>query len=364
MTSIPNRCAELRADFIDRGLTKTHIEYLDGIVRSARMNGDKLFPYEWDGHDLGHDLVKTMRLAEMWSVTPEMQDLIEHAAKSLPPQVLKRESLPSQTGFLYLPKPLWMEDIRGDHLPIRVITWHERELGREGESPGKDLPHVARGVTLNMHVLNGEDGDLAFKAMTPEERRRIASQVPTVSLFHAMSVAFDRQVWDIDTSDMVGVDPEVRAEIGRRTSRSLHDGETIEHLPDGRWLIRTSEGYVVKARADNVIQFLHAYFHFVESTLSSMDREHPSKTLVKWMRRLGMPDGPISVVRLRRHEVTGKGMGGWVLSYRHVRRGHWRAQWYGSGEHRYQQHIFIAPTIVGPDDGPLRVRDVVNILDH
>lgn len=364
MSSIPNRCAELRADFIDRGLSKRHIWFLDAITTSARKKGDKLFPYDWDGDDLAHDLVQTMKMAEMWTATPEMLDLVQHASKSLPPQALKRESLPSQSGFLYLPAPLWMEDIRGKQLPIRAIMWREREIGREGESPGRGLPHIARGITLYLFMINGEDGDEVPQHLNKVEFRRILAEVPSLSLFHSMSVAFDRKVWDVDTSDMEGVDPDIRAEVGRRVMHSLHDGDAIERLEDGRWLIRTSDGYVIKARADNVIQFLHSYFHFVGSTLSSLERERPSRSLLKWLRRLGMPEGPITVVRLRHHEATGKGLGGWQLTYRHVRRGHWRAQWYGSGEARYQQHIFIAPTIVGPDDGPLRVRDVVNILDH
>jgi hypothetical protein len=39
-------------------------------------------------------------------------------------------------------------------------------------------------------------------------------------------------------------------------------------------------------------------------------------------------------------------------------------QWYGSGENRYQQHIWIAPTIVGPEEGELRVREVVNLIQQ
>lgn len=366
MTSIPKRCAELRADLIERASDPRHVKFLDAIVQSSRLKQDRLFPREWDGADLGEHIERTARMAEMWTATTEMMDLIVHASESLPPQVLKREAIPSQQGFLYLPVPLWITDIRGDRLPVRVIMWSERTIGREGESPGRGMPEVARGLVIDAFMVNGEDGDRAASMMPRAEWARIMAEVPSLSLFHSMSIAFDAKVWDVDTSGVQGT-PDEKAEVGRRVlhnrhyMRSLHDGDEVEQLPDGRWLVRTADGHVVTAMADRMVQFLHAYFAFSSSTLSAFDRERLPKSQLRWMRRLGIPDSPISVLRLRRREQGDETGNGGQLSYRHVRRGHWRRQWYGSGEGRYQQHIWIAPTIVGPADGELRIRDVVNL---
>src|SRR6188768_850824 len=121
MTSIPQQCAEMRADFIERGMAPMHVSFCNAMVRSSRLQGDGLFPYAWSGEQVADDMVRQMRMAEMWSATPEMFDLIHHAAKSMPPQVLMREDLPTPVGFLHLPVPLWVNDIRGERLPITGI---------------------------------------------------------------------------------------------------------------------------------------------------------------------------------------------------------------------------------------------------
>lgn len=364
MSSIPTRCSELRADLIQRCMEPSHVKFLNAVIKSSRHAGDRLFPHTWEGHHLAEDIQHTATMAEMWTVTPEMLDLMGHAAKSLPPQVLRQENLPSQQGFLYLPVPYYVTDIRGDRVPVRAILWTEREVGRPGVGPGGGVPKgVSRGVVFYLFMVNGENDDPAMKAIPKETLDRLWRSTPNLSLFHSFSVAFGHKVWDVDTSDVKGT-PDQKAEYGRRALKSVHDGEAVSRLEDGRWEVRTSDGNIVRAIADPTIQFLHTYFHFAGSTLSSLEKEWPSKPTVKWLRRIGLPNSPITTIRLRRRESTGKGMGGWTLDYRHVRRGHWRAQWYGSGPDRYQQYIYIAPTIVGPEDGPLRVRDVVNLVQY
>jgi hypothetical protein len=358
--NIPRECAELRADFIERALWPNHLLFMESMVRSSRMAGDGLFPYEWDGEQVANDMRHTMAMAEMWTATPEMQDLIVHAAESLPPQALLRESVPSQQGFLFLPKPLWIEDVRGERLAIRAIMWSEREIGREWESPGVGLDPVQRGLVIDMFALFGDKDDPLTKLQGPKRVGEIVATAPRLSLFHAMSVAFDQLTWDVDTSEVNGT-PEEKAMLGRLAARSMHDGQPVERLADGRWRLRTGDGHLVKAKPDPIVQFLHAYFHFVGSELSALDREYLPRSSGRWLRRLGLDNSPITVVRLRRRAGSETG-NGTALSYRHVRRGHWRKQWYGSGEGRYQQHIWIAPTIVGDDSLPLRVRDVVSVV--
>jgi hypothetical protein len=298
----------------------------------------------------------------MWTATPDMVDLITHASESLPPQVLTRENVPSTHGFLYLPVPMVMNDVRGKPLPIYGIMWAEKELGHPGKSPGRGMPDTARGLVISLFTLNGAPDDPANDArISAKDRQMMMVGVPTLSLVHSMSLAFGRVVWDVDTSDVDGT-PEEKADIARRVMRSAHDGDALEKEADGRWLIRTGEGHVIRAIPDPTVQFLHSYFHFVGSTLSSLDRERMPRSMARWLRRLGMPDDPITVVRLRRREPGAETGRGGSLSYRYVRRGHWRRQWYGSGEGRYQQHIWIAPTLCGPEDGPLRVREVVNLV--
>lgn len=368
MTSIPQQCAELRADFIQKGMSDYHTKFCEAMVQSSRMQGDRLFPYEWTGRQVADDMVRQMRMAEMWTATPEMFDLIHHASKSMPPQELRREDLPSPHGFLWLPVPLLIPDIRGKRLRIQGILWSEREMGRKGESPGKGMPDIGRGIVVWMFARMGEKDDLLWNKMGAKDMGRILSVSPVLSLYHSMSVAFGHKTWDVDTS-MVDADEDTKAVLARRALMgrrmlSAHDGEVQSMLPDGAWQIRTAEGHVLRAIADPTVQFLAAYFHFAQSELSGLDRTFPPRSTSRWLHSIGMPDSPITVVRLRRRasgQETGRGT---ALTYRYVRRGFWRNQWYGSGEGRHQRAIWIAPTLVGPEDGPLRIRDVVNLIQH
>jgi hypothetical protein len=362
--SIPQECAEWRADFVERALWPAHLRFMQGMADSNRAMGDSLFPYDWDGEKIAHDLRHIAAMAELWTATPDMMNLMLHAALSLPPQVLKREALPSQQGFLYLPEPLVLKDIRDEPLPVHAIMWSEREIGRPGEVPGAGLSDVTRGVVLYLFCKTAAPGDPLLMRATPAEVSIMLRDAPRMSLVHAQSVGFDRVSWSLDTSQIKGT-PEFRAMVGRQLMRSSHDGEVIDANEDGSWQLRTLDGHVVTAHPDAIIQFLHTFFHFVRSELSGLDREFPARAMGKWLRRIGIPDSPVTVVRLRRRASGQETGNGWALTYRYVRRGHWRRVWYGPmNGPRYQQHVWIAPTIVGPEGAPIRVRDVVNLVQQ
>lgn len=370
MTSIPQQCAEMRGDFIDKGMSGYHLSFLDAMVQSSRLQGDRLFPYEWTGEQVADDMVRQMRMAEMWTATPEMFDLIHHASKSMPPQELRREDLPSMQGFLWLPVPLPIKDIRGETLNIQGILWSEREMGRRGESPGAGMPDIGRGIVVWMFARMGDPTDPLRRQMGRQQMGRIMAESPLLSLYHSMSVAFGHKTWDVDTSGHSGT-PQEKADAARqalkmRRMHSAHDGTVISQDEDGLWQIRTAEGDILKAVADPTVQFLSAYFHFAKSELTTLDREWTPRSSARFFARLGLPDSPITVIRLRRRASGAETGRGSALSYRYVRRGFWRNQWYGSvtNNDRHQRAIWIAPTLVGPEDGPLRIRDVVNLVQH
>lgn len=370
MTSIPQQCAEMRADFIDKGMSPLHVSFCEAMVRSSRRQGDRLFPYEWNGEQVADDMVRQMRMAEMWSATPEMFDLIHHASKSMPPQELRREDLPSPQGFLWLPVPLPIKDIRGVTLQITGVLWSEREMGRRGESPGRRMPDVGRGIVVWMFARFGDRDDPVRERLTDRDIGHIVANSPLLSLYHSMSVAFGHKTWDVDTSEFNGTEQEkadaARRALDSRRMRSAHDGEVVSQDADGLWQIRTADGNLIKAVADPTVQFLSAYFHFAKSELTTLDRERAPRSSARFFARLGMPDSPVTVVRLRRRASGGETGNGMALTYRYVRRGFWRNQWYGSHSlgTRHQRAIWIAPTLVGPEDGPLRIRDVVNLVQQ
>lgn len=357
------KVAEARADIVEMVGHPMSVKQLTYMIQSAMRKGDHLFPPNYTGAAAAADIEIIARMAELYTATQEMLDLIAHAAKSMPPTELRREDLPSQSGFLWLPKPIYITDVGGEGIPIKALTWHEESLGGRIEY---NEPKAERGVVLHMYVENGSALDRAFQSMTPTMRAEVLAVSPRLGLVHVEAIGFNRHTWSLDTSEMANLSREERGQYARRM-RSLHDGVLLgegKPEPDGTFRVQTQEGHIVRVSPDPIVQFLSAYFHFVGSELTEIDHEPLPRSMMRWLRRLQMPDGPVSVVRLRRRKSTGDGAGGWTLGYRHVRKGHWRLQWYGSEKlgTRHQQAIFIAPTIVGPEDGELRVRDVVSVV--
>ena len=356
MTSIVAQTADARADFVERSDTPLNHRIIDAMIAESRAGNGNLMPPGWSADDFIADTVLSARAAELFTCTPEMFDLIGHAAQSLPPQTLDRYDLPAMNGWLHLPTPLVIDDTRGDPIAITDILWSERTLGRDGVSPGRGIPSHARGILIHAFTPTGDPSDPLVGRMDPAMLRRLMAETPKASLVHTQTVAFGRLSWALAAGDGTAL-----AVRDAYALASLHDGEVVEEH-GGEYLVRTQSGHTAKVRPDPFVQFMKTYFHFVKSELAAIDRADIPRSMRRWMKQLDMPMGAVSVIRLRRHAYTGTAGEGRALTYRYVRRGHWRRQWYGAGDGRYQRHIWIAPTIVGPGDGPLRVRDAVNAV--
>jgi len=362
MTSLPMKVAEARADIVEMVRHPMSERQLTYMIQSALRKGDHLFPPGYTGAAAAKDIETITRMSELFTATPEMLDLIVHAAKSMPPTPLRREEVPSQSGFLWLPKAVRIVDIGGDSVPIKAVSWHEESVGGRVEY---NEPKAERGLLIHLYVENGGDYDRAFTTLSPKVKAQILAVTPRLGLVHVETVGFNKLAWTLDTTTMQATTEE-RGRYARQM-RDLHDGVLLGDgtaEPDGSFKVQTREGHVIRVMPDPIVQFLSAYFHFVASELTEIDRDPLPRSMVRWLRRLTMPEGPVSVVRLRRRKGGGEGMSGWTLGYRHVRRGHWRLQWFGSDRlgNRHQQAIWISPTVVGPEDAELRVRDVVNVV--
>jgi hypothetical protein len=354
--NLPKETAELRADLWDRGRGSAHVDILNNMVMSTRMMGDDLFPPDWSGRMVAHDIAETAKRCELFTMTKEMFDLVNHASRSLPPQTLDVFDLPCDEGFLHLPKPLNIVDVRGNAIPIREVMWSRRTLGRLNRAAAKNLAE-GEGVVVWEFVRVGDSLDPLTRTMQRKDLAMLMADVPRSSLMHVQTVGFGHLAWSIRNPRADGTRGEVYGPM-----QSLHDGTVLKDHGDGTYDVRTMDGKIVLVAPDSKVQFLKAFFHFVQSELSSNERFDVPKVTQKYLRRLEMPMSPVSVVSLRRRQKTDPTGNGWELSYRYLRRGHWRKQWYGSGERKYQRHIWIAPTVVGPDDAPFRERDVVNMV--
>lgn len=349
--------ATYRADFVDRVMEPMSVRFVDLMVKSSNKAGDRLFPIGWSGHHVSHDMQHVARRAEMFTATEEMCDLVQHAAESLPPQTLEFSDLPAEEGWLYLPKPLVITDVRQLKIPISFVMWSRRISGYDGVEVAPDLYDPSDSVVMWAFVRLGDPNDPLMDGASPDQVRKMAQDTPYASLTHVQTVAFGRYAWKF-VDDVPGSRENVD-----QVMRSMHDLSEFVQVPGevSKFRGQTGAGAEVTVEADPLVQFLFAYWHFVKSELADVNEETLPRQLRRQFARKEIPTGPISVVRLRKRRSEA-GDGEWSLTYRHVRRGHWRRQWYGSKGSKYQRWIWIAPTIVGPDDAPLVERDVVNLL--
>ncbi len=362
--NLPREVAERRADLYEKCESEDQVNWYAQMMLSTRLHGDGLFDPRWNARDFAFRVKQTAAECELFVVTEEMLDLSVHAMKSLEPQVLLPMDLPTPTGFVLFEKPFISVDIRGKKNPVTAIMWREEIIGHIGSAPGIDahgelVPAVNTGVVLYLFMDN-----LDKESRPPWLTPQMMANVPRDSLYHLISVSYGYMTWDMVPKDTArGRDELDLWNATRNSMNSLHDGEIISDLGNGVYRIRNSAGQELNVVPEKFVQLMKTVWHFMQSELSEKSREYPPRRTAKGLPN-GIPNSPITVVRLRRRKSLNENTGKWSLSYRYLRRGHWRNQWYGSGNSRYQRQIYILPTIVGPDDGPFVDRDVVNLWDR
>lgn len=358
-TKIVIRKGELRNTLLNAGNARQEAHDLlmgiyDGMVASSTRKGDQLFPPGWSGRDVAADLGRVLDLSENFTIAPDMYRMVVNAAKSMPPEVLLPYDLPSSHGYLILPEPLSMIDIRGVDLRIKTIVWAERSLGGR---PGDRLPE-SRGIVIWLFTDMFDPADDLYRELIKRGEHKHLALSPADSLIHCMSVGFGKLSWSRHPASLIGTRLDALADI--------HDGVVLEDEsnPDlGQWTVLTSSGHRVVVEPDPIVRFLQAFFSIIKTEIVAREDGYVNRAGQRTLRNMGLPPGAVTVIAFRRYK---KGQhsddGMWTLTERHVRRGHWRRQWCGPKDERFQRYIWIAPTIVGPDDAPLRVRDTVNVL--
>lgn len=356
--NLPRDVVERRADLYEKCESNYQLAWYRAMMHSARMHGDKIFDPQWDEYDLALRVKYAAAESELFVMTSEMMDLTEHAAQSLPPQTLINVDLPSPSGYLMLEKPFYSTDIRGKKNAVTSIMWREEIIGHGGNEgigvDGKPLPKVNEGVVIYLLTDN-----LIEEMRPPWLEKRDLPLVPRDSLYNLMTISYGQMSWDIFPEDTANA----RDIVDQWNAMdNIHDGRVVEDHGEF-FILVTASGHRIRVKPDSTVQFLKTAWHLMQSELSESTREFPPKKTMRGLPK-GIPNSPITVVRLRRRKGTHNKAGKWTLDYRYLRRGHWRKQWYGSGESRYQREIYILPTIVGPEDGPFVDRDVVNLWDR
>lgn len=247
--------------------------------------------------------------ANTYWVAPDMVDLVEAAASSMPDQALLATDLPARMGFAWLP---FTAGWSGGWGSFRALAW-------DLDAAGPDQVRVTM-------FLDRDDWMRHTRESGPLAASRGFALFP------------DR--WHDWT-------------LGRAWESSFVPDE---HVPDvGPIHVRPALHWRRR--------FCQALWALMAEPYVSVGAEHTDRARSRRAQRAGLDGaGEIRVVTLRRprHEQPSESEQAVEWSHRWIVSGHWPHQWYPS----QQQHRlrYILPHVKGPDDKPLAVKETVFAL--
>ena len=314
--------------------------FSDGFTMTLRGDG-KTAPsrnyQELTGPDFTARVRSVLSLGETFYISPEMNALVTAAAEAwVEDEVVHPEDFPTDHGFLFIPGGVANIDIRGQVLRTSAITWARRASSVE--------VILWADKTYDPAHMRGEGWDL----------------VPRLTPWHLMSLTVGQS---LPTALRMGkiLPPEVSQQI-RFTEGP--NGEVSMFFPQG-W---TAEEMRPKDGPDPALAWLVSTLRIMQQPLAVVESQGiPAgmrKNLAKQPRK--MKNTKVTVIEFRRAQGEYESGTGREFSHRFLRRGHWRQQWVGSelNGDRHQVRIWIHPTVVGPADKPLIIREHVNALLH
>lgn len=270
--------------------------------------------------ELHHNLTSTFWNADPIYVTREMMTLLEASWESFEPEVLREEDIFVPYGFVYLPRPIRIVDVRGLHVAHRAIGW-EPAKGDDGSS----------GVFVSTWAeLDTQDQYLEVEGpeVLDDMRRFFGS---AMVLNYASPMIYGKNIHQMLTTTN---DQGTRAIVHK-------DGADAE---------------LERMTTLRLLQFMQALWRMLGQRVAVGLQSRPSRGTRRRLEKAKYPEKYVTVVTLRRprtpagvdderHPVEWSQR--WIVS------GHWRWQPYGDGTVR---QIWISPYVKGPEDKPLVVR--------
>lgn len=268
--------------------------------------------------------------ASLWYVTPDMAELVDHSARTLPPTTLHDDLVPGGWGLVFFARPL---------------TGHDADTGAEINTWG-----LLWGVT---RLRDLEEGDAFIESGPTYVEIPKDERVLTISCY------------------------------GRTAEHFAIDGHSPrshwypQGRSDWRWGADTDaptfEGFDEVHRSSMLEErrWLAALWLLAAQPLASTEEVHAPRAARRRIGRAGgrlapLGESPVRLIDVRgsrvprepgdRSEATGR-----EYTRRWVVTGHWRQQAYGPGW-SLRRPTYIADHIAGPDDRPLVVREDVHVV--
>jgi hypothetical protein len=264
-------------------------------------------------------------------IQPDMVELVDHAAKTMPSQVFREDDLPAEFGFLYLAQPVDILDLHGTPFAVRAITWGIANVNdpRELASPKTDpRGGSVRGVVVGYYTSARDNPGDPFEAGFAER----GEWKPDLSLLHLQALEFGE-------------------DFCRKTF--FHPPRDRVEQPDQEILSKAEDA------TRHMVKFVLCTWTIMQQRIAATHRERPNRPQIRrWGRRKADPP-EVVVVTLRRAQTPQEpGEEATMVNWTHrwFVNGHWRRIHNHEGEERL---VYVSPHIKGPEHLPLVHKDRV-----
>lgn len=349
------------------------LNYFATWRRLSEQIGGASMPFDITVKEIIRRQHRKLNMTEFFYLSTEVGHLIRDASQTMPPHRMVDSDFPSERGYIHFETPMSFS-VADDRVPLLVssITWSRESVGVGTQDVG---PGCVTWEYSRTNALLGHPDVAAY----PRNLIRTTPLFP-VAFGSIRDGRIPWVVWDMETEDAADAvsaimqDPDVRAGYIRFQSDPDQPEEFVPIPPgsevikdgvlDGHWTVRIPSGRLAHYEPDHVGRFLQCFFLFLRQELPSLHREplDMPKPMLKRFRHKGINDNPITLITWRRRERAEHNTDtGRTISYRFVRRGHWRYNNFRRIDGvRTRWPVFISPVLVGDPSLPFRERTVVN----
>lgn len=296
--------------------------YAQGFARDARNKG----------RYAAAALYEKLPVIEDWKlltanpifVSEEMVDLVEAAAETFEPEPLEETDLLTPGGWVYLERPLILEDYLKRKMAIRAIAWGGATIAEE-ETGGSD------GIVISFYSHSGDEDDFDIRGAAEDP---LSETAEVFAARYPLTVAhFSPWQFGKTFSDLIG---QLDKEKGLPEVGSRFDAEA--------WGLLWAK--------------VQSLFRLLVQRVTTVERHQLHRKARREGKRHGFTESDaVTVVTLRRlREQIGESNREVEWQHRWIVGGHWRNQWYPS-LNRHRQ-IWINPYVKGPSDRELLIKEV------
>lgn len=291
-----------------------------------------------EGERIAAVIPNALQVASAYYVEPDMTDLVIGASMGLDEtDAFRYDELPTECGFAYFEKPLILTDVRGVDLLVNGLLWFSAQMF---DKATQETKHGTILMLLNDHDTT-PDG-IALRLMAGE------STLLDYEIYRAQLGRWGLIGVELMWNGMKVGPPVMQADVNKHA-------ELIE------------QGLVPESFT-NIRRQIHAFWLMLGQTVTSVREEEAPRVYARRARRAKLPSR-VTIIRLRRHEKLGEGVGETSVDWSHRwwSRGHWR--WQPVSEHHplaepdgqggWRARVYVRGSIKGPEGKPLIITQKV-----